>query len=497
MEEAGTGVPPSIFKPVWWGSRKAQNRLLTLLAFLVLLAGQLWGEKIGQNNGLGGDGQAHAKWAKNFYQEVFVEGLDFYLVGRILPAGAVHYGLRLLGVPLTDRSVIRGFAVLNLIVLTWGVYLWCRTTDQLRLHHRSKILGLLALFGNFAVLKWAIYYPVLTDVSGWVLGLAQLLFYLRQQRWLLLLVTVVGSFVWPTLMPVGALLLLFPREPGQDAQVQPAPFHLHMLFPLLMSVVLVAFVLLRKEYVLGKALNWTIEVIVPVLRLSLVVVVLYLFWVLRPLLNNARLFSPRYGLSRLCCRWGLLALVVLGGLRFLQYQAAVSNNLVPTTDVLVCTVATAIAKPGVFLLAHVLFFGPLLLLLAWWWPATCRLIHAHGVGLTLAVLLTVLLALNSESRRLGNLVPLIVPFLLMATEGLAWRPIHLAAFTGLSLLYSKVWLTLDTTLASSPLDLPAQTLFMTAGPWMAWPFYTTQGALVLITAYFLYTRGPRPAAAPV
>jgi len=67
-----------------------------------------------------------------------------------------------------------------IILLTLLAYVWCLIARELDIGMRGKWLGFVALFVNFAVLKQAGYYPVLTDVPAYALGALTLLFYLKR-----------------------------------------------------------------------------------------------------------------------------------------------------------------------------------------------------------------------------------------------------------------------------------------------------------------------------
>lgn len=134
------------------------------------------------------------------------------------------------------------------------------------------------------------------------------------------------------------------------------------------------------------------------------------------------------------------------------------------------------------------------------WKPICRLIHQHGMGLTVVMIVGVVLSINPESRRLINLLPFFVAFTVKAVESLRWNASRYWLMAGLSLLFSKIWLPINTRpLEGSPLDFPLQRYFMNHGPWMSNQMYLIQGSIVLLTAvvfYSLFFRTPNPPDVP-
>src|SRR6266849_3846734 len=79
--------------------------LQMVLAALALALGCLaFSEQVPVNGGFGWDGVAYGGWARDFYNAVFVRGLNSYYIGRILPSAIVHYGLRALSLARSDAN---------------------------------------------------------------------------------------------------------------------------------------------------------------------------------------------------------------------------------------------------------------------------------------------------------------------------------------------------------------------------------------------------------
>jgi hypothetical protein len=476
----------------------ASPGVLALSAFLLALTVWLLGERIYVQGGLGGDGVIYARWAKNFSDEVFVKRLDSYYIQRILPPAVVHYSLRLLGAPLTDPNVIRAYCVLSVILSTLMGYVWGRIAIILDVSPSGRWLGFVALFLNYITLKYTFFLPVTTDIYAYALGLFMLHAYLTARQVQLAVLTALGAFVWPLSVYVGGLLLIFPT--GKRSKDQSPKLPLRVLATV-MAAGATALGVLGIRYVLrvgpqlanGLVDPPYLEPIRGLLWLSYAVVAGYLFLGLTFLFRSNRLFDWRQYVGRPQGTGLILALAVIAGVRLLQDWWSTGVHVFGVKEMLAITAFTSVGKPGVFLVMHAVFFGPVFILAVLLWPRVCALIQRQGVGLTLAILLGLLLGLNSQSRYLLNVFVMVIPFAVKAADELTWQPRTYALFAGLGVLFSKCWLPMNggNQYHGRFLEFPDQLLFMTHGPWVSTVMYAVQGAIILVVGWLMYRRCAR------
>ncbi|MEX2138505.1 MAG: hypothetical protein WD894_04550 [Pirellulales bacterium] len=446
------------------------NWQLPALACLLATVTFLAGERIPFNNGLGWDGAIYAQWARDFHREAFETGIDAYRIQRILPAAITHYSLRALGMTLSDKHIINCFAAINIISITLAAMFWVRIADRLSISARGKWLGFTALFLNYAVLKNTSFNPVLTDMPAYAVSAGMVWAYLAQRQLALFVLTAIGAFVWPTLIYIGAILILFPRDPARDERASPAPFHLNLIGAGLFTLYIGLGIYYVLDRLSGPVFGF-LEPIGPVIRLSMAVALAYVFFGSRLLLNNAALFDFRRWLSwsRLGTLVALVAMVVV----IKVFQAALTDRpgyMAFSVYVLIVGVG-AVAKPGVSFVAHIAYFGPWLLLAAMLWRPICRIIHQHGVGLTLAVLAGFLHGLDSESRHEIYLIPMLAPLFVKATEALRWKTSSYVIVAAVSVFASKIWLNIDGIFLDNAFLYPDQLYWMHHGPFMGTAMY--------------------------
>jgi hypothetical protein len=479
--------------------------LLVLTTALITTATAIWGEKITYNEGLGWDGAQYAAWVRDFPSYVIGGRIGLNGAVRVLPSGIVYYGLRAFGLPLTNRNIIRAFTVMNaglLIVVAW---LWCHIARELELGLAGRWLGAACLFGNFAILKQTPYYPVLTDICAMALSAGQLLCYLRRKQMAGALLAFAGSFVWPGLLAQGILLQAFPRPRSDFAGSEPSIASA----PLAAMIGIGAFAMLS-GFVLSHGLGWHTPWLDRCTTAlgdatkhkgrSLVAAATlggYLFLVFKQLLNRRAYYRPRFWLASLSVGAALIMIAFLSGRHWLLCTWPQGRSLYGTPEMFCLLAHVALRLPALPMVAHIVYFGPVVILTVILWPAIASHLHRHGPGLVMSCAFGLLMAMDPESRHVIHLLPLLTPFVVKAMEGLRWSVLATAAFLLISFTGSRLWLTIG----GAPeawhwSEFPAQNYFMAQGPWMSVSMYLAQGTAVLISAAVLATLLARGQQAP-
>ncbi len=145
------------------------------------------------------------------------------------------------------------------------------------------------------------------------------------------------------------------------------------------------------------------------------------------------------------------------------------------------TFYTSVTQPGSALLAHALYFGPLLLFLPFAWSRLCSAVQRQGTGLVLCTALALGIAVGSESRKLINFLPFATLFLVAALDGVVTTARQRWGLAALAVVFSKVWLPMDHTLRLPFLrPISWRTLYMSSrGPWIDDTWYAIQLVPVL------------------
>lgn len=441
----------------------------------------LWGEKTPFNGGSGYDGKIYTAIAQDFGNQVTGHQLRGYYVQRILPPAIVHFALRASGQPLSTASIIRAFEVMNLLCLLLAVVFWRFIGDALQLALRSRWLGFVALFINYFCLKQTFYNPVLTDAFAFALGLAMFACFLYNRRLLLVVCTLMASFAWPVAIYSGAALLIWPRRPIlEETDDRPAMATWMAIGAVTVASVLIGYIYFLKEKQWGLTVQ---ELVIP----SALLVLVYLFASIRTLFDRLSLRSVRDSLRSIA--WPNLALGV--GV-FLATRLLVKSIAAPTGEppwaeakqFLLMITLLPLQKPGTFVVAPIVYVGPLVILMMAYFPALGAEIRRYGPGLMLSVLLTLLVSLTGETRQTILVYPWLVALFVHFTERFTW-PVRVYWIIGaLSLLMSKVWLQINPQstvyVKGEEWDFPRQWELMQYGPWMSPLTLAIQAAAVAV-----------------
>ena len=482
------------------GGTNVQVSAATLLLLLALLPGR---ELIPVMSGLGVDGIIYADWTRRLSIEMLLSpteerphslqrSLNSYHVRRVLVPVSLHYLLGWLDVEANTPSVVRTYTVLNILCLTLAAWLWCLAADALSIGVRGKWLGFLALTVNCANAKMSLFRPVLLDSVAMLFGSAMLLCYLKGWRARLMVLTLLGAGVWPSLPFFGLLLIAFPRSEG--GPTLPAPHHLDRVVAIAVAVVSLALI----TWVIGSGhslANSSVEPFRSAFPVSTALVVAYLYLGVRPLMDSKRLWADLAPRRLLAEVWPWAALFVYGSGVFVLGKIPVSTGR-GSLRAIADNFLTAVVQPGVAWVAHPLYYGPLVLLLLLLWRPISESIRRQGTGLILCFVLAVILGAGSESRKLINFYPVIALFMIQVAEPLFATRARMLAIAGLSVLFSRIWLPMNETL-TLPVwgDLDWLRLYRQGdGPWMNHAAWLAQGLLVLATLAWLYAccrRRPR------
>lgn len=483
-------------------------RFAAMAALLLAASGVavVLGEHIPLNNGFGFEAfTVYKPITQNLPEHFRGRKIDAYSIQRILPFVTAHFGLRALGLPLKGRNIRSFFAAYNLTLLLVAVWLWLRIARDHGLSARGAWLGFIGLFANFAVLKLTFYYPVNIDTTALLLGVATLHFYGRQATWKLLLVCMAGLLIWPTTLLVGTVLLCLPASTGSgdpDGSARNQGLILALISGLILAVLAVFG---YAHYVVGvRAPSGGAEAVHSLMPLSLAVVAVYLFLVLRPLLAGVEIAKGGDAIRSALSGSRLTAVVVLwaGYLFLTRVLANPGPPRLSTWNYLVHYVSLgATARPAQFLIAHVTYCGALCLVLILLWPRVASCARRLGWGLAMVVAFAVVLGVNSETRQLINVWPFLVLPGVLVVERLHLPLRFHGTLAVFALLLSKIWFPINYAVSSlgeagrafprgagSYLDFPAQAYFMNFGPWMSNLTLAIQGLTVAGMGVWLHRR---------
>ena len=428
--------------------------MIAILAAAGLVAG-LWawwgGERIPTHNGLGFDGHTYGKIARD-PSLIFEHRLDMHRIARVLPSVIAFLLIAPFGLPASNEAVVAAFQVLNYAALAVAALLWWQVARHLRLTRPVTWIGFIFLFVNYPSLKLSGFYPVLTDDSGFLLGMVLVWLVVTRRSWWLLALALVGAFTWPTVTYSALLVFILDRRDTRT----PRAHAWWGIGAALAAALVVAYAALHAHScgvrcVAPVMMDTTVETVLP---LSVILVAAWTFLALQPPL--ARL-TPKTVLgsiiwTRIPIAFALIYLISL-------FQHAVANESARTLGrTLWNTSLGSVAKPLGFLVVHTAYYGPGVLLLVFTWPLAVRLMAQFGPRVLALIAVFVVLGVGTQSRIVINEWPLFalaaalvahelkwswretwILAVLAAVTSRMWMPIHHGPITGAWKTYPSQW----------------------------------------------------------
>ncbi|MCC7150348.1 MAG: hypothetical protein IT216_14095 [Saprospiraceae bacterium] len=458
-------------------------RISGILITLALLFFGYRGELIDVNEGAGWDGRLYASYTAHLDRSLEEKAINSYRFQRVLMSVVINKVMKAMDIPFTVPNIVAGFRLFNLLLLMLGLLYYYLISRRLKLSAELEFLGLAALFWCYPVLKMPFFNPIITDAAAFTMGLMVTYHFLCNHRIVNVLLILAGSFIFPTFILFG-LLLLFPAE---EFKANTSPKRAERF--VLPALFLIAFVVVYFGYQSQFAdtysnINPTNRKLLPVSFL-LALGYMYLIGTYLPDFSNFR-----DALSKV--KWIYLVPIVLIIL-FIKYMTATYTSPNPENiggaRYFINIVKQSVANPGVFLVSHIIYFGWLPLMLVFAGKEMVNAIRSLGYGVAILFAGVGFMSLGSESRQLINFYPLFVVAALLALQKKqALKPWVLALFGVSSLVLSRFWYSITGygDLGVNLTEWPAQRYFQVFGPWMSNSTYAMNLFICLIAAVAIF-----------
>lgn len=436
------------------------------------------GGVISEVGGLGGDGNIHVTLAGRAVDAVMSRDATAYQYRHLLPYMLVWSYFEALGLNYDEvfgrPAIITAHRIQNVAFWLIAIFVWGRILERLEMPQRLRWLGFSFLLLNFAFAKMPFYHPCNCDSAQLLMGMLMLYAYTHQRFWILALLGLVGFYVRPGADIYAAALLAFrpasltaqPRVPSRALTA----FGAACLGILVFVVANVYFYDIHSVHTIQTPLGFLMVLSVPI--------AVALTWT-----AFRHLWAELSWRDFLQVRWGPLALFAAGNMALRVLTKTISR---PTGDItnemhiLVDCIAYAVNKPGISLLAHVVYFGPLVIVVVYLWPAICRAALKLGPSMVAALSVATLLSLHSESRLLTTPFPLFIAATMVALKDIALPRGFIALCVCGGVALSKAWFSMGGQTPWNPLDYPDLLYWINQGPWMPNIMYVVQGVLVAL-----------------
>jgi hypothetical protein len=473
-----------------------------LLIFLITGAVAVrYGEKIPVNEGLGWDGRHYVRWATNLTEGLQDKEIPNYYIKRIMPIAVIHLALRVSRVETNVESIILLFGLMNLALLFLTGIIWLRIARLLEFSLINTLLSLSSLLFNFAVLKMSFYYPVILDTFALFWGTFMLYLYLTGRDTLLLVSAAAGIFIFPVLFFIGSMLYLFPHNPTYKRPVENTKFarlvtalqgrltkRFNTLLFFLVSCGFIAsfaymyFIMGYRQKAGANSPDFNVT-----LLMSAACVLLYFYWIMCSIDFRFLLGKLKNELIIKRC-YVVLALLLVS---YMVIEVRSFHDRPSIYPFFGHVIYESLTNPFVFILSHILYFGPFIILLIMYRKRLVEFLDSQSLGFIFIIYFFLFLGIGSESRQFIMGLPIFIYALFQAINRLQFNIHFIGVFLAASFLFSKIWYRINKVpLTGEYLAFPFQRYFMALGPWMSDQMYYIQGAvaLLVLSAFYICSR---------
>ncbi len=439
-------------------------RIFGIIVTLALLFLNYKSELIEVNDGAGWDGRLYASYTAHLDESIAQKAVNEYRFQRILMSVVLNKTMKAFNIPFTVPNVVEGFRIFNLLLILVALLYYFLISRKLELSPELEFLGLIFLFWCYPILKMPGFNPIITDVGAFSMGMMVSYHFLCNHRLINILLILLGSFVYPTFVLFG-FLLIFPKEAynSSNFKLRPERFILPTLFSICFLIAYVGFYDQFSDTYAD--VNPTNK---KALFLSFLFALAYCYYI--------GAFMPDFKNIReaiLKIKWIYILPVVLifGLVKYLTSTYASPQPLQMSGGRYIINIMKqSVANPGVFLVSHIIYFGWLPLMIGLAGKEMVQAIKNQGYGLAILFAGVGFMSLGSESRQLINFYPLLVIIALIAFKSKEkLKPWVLLLFGISALALSRFWYSINGAgdIGKNLLQFPAQRYFQVFGPWMS------------------------------
>lgn len=471
-----------------------KSKIHNLISILIIGIVTIWyiysffyGERVWAGNGAGWDGVEYAKKAMDFHNYLFTNKISSYYLMHSLPSAIVYYVSLLFNIPLKNvGDVVNAFLIYQFILIAISALYVNKVAELLKFRTKTKYILFLSLYATLPLLKKFLYLPVGTDITAFVFGVICYYYYLKRNIGLLFLFSFLGAFVYPSMIYAGTVLVAFCTYSLMNDVKR---FKFSKLFKkadyIFIGVYAAGIFLVLKN---GYVSKYGSQQLNPYLmHVSIPVILFFLYRTLKgmSIYENVK----EIYIIRLLKSFASGLIYFFSVFFIVKILSNGSGGGLSINEFIEAIVYGSIVNPLVSLVCHISYYGPLVLLIIVFWKRISEEIKKEGLGTFIFILMYIILSLGRESRQFINAWPVFVFITCKYLNKieLSWRFVGL--FGLVSLIYSKVWFTVNVdgiSTSNSLLEFPAQRFFMMNGAWMSTQTYLVHLLVTIILFLIMY-----------
>jgi hypothetical protein len=449
------------------------GKSLMIIILLIAYSVSFFGDTIPVYEGFGWDGRTLKLVAEDGINHLMSFNLKWYKVFRVFPFIGYN-ALTYFGIPKDNQSILCFFKLFNILVLLLSVRYYFKAAASIKLEQKTTLLGFSLLFFNFPILKMFNYYPMLNDHFSFLLSLAGVYYVFSNKSVKFTFVVFLSLFTFPSLAVILTIIKIFPNNNGikllviSKSVIKAILKSMYVIVPF--AMIALYFYWYNKNFI---PINNITKINNTYLFLSSLALGLYFFFLNVCLIKAFKtdtpiLISLKSGLLFL----SLIMLYLIIRYSYLEMYGVYSTSLTISYLPLV--------MPLNFIVYHFFSFGLIIMFILITMPTFLRTIKEISLGYLLSTLLILFLFINTESRILTNVMPVVLfPLLIVINRRLKVSNSQIAFVSIFNLLLSRFYFKINQTEDMGTLMLdntsfsqfPVQYYFMNQGPWVSYTMY--------------------------
>ena len=374
------------------------------------------------------DSEIYISWVRDF-PNILNNHINPYHLQKVFPSSCINLIMRVLKLELTDQNILTTFKYFDLVMKTLTIFFWLRMNSLFSFSLFTKISLLVLLFFNINLFSW-ITNPANVDNTALFLFTLFIWAYFSRKQWLIFCLILPSVFTWPSMLLMIALAILFPRYKNDLSHDHKLKFleskEFHFLIKILPYLIgFFCLIFTSYLYYTDAYLEWCKPAkfsdytpipsslsFVSILCSSFLLFISFYF-ILKHF--NDKLFERLINLilsKRFIINLFLVVVIYIAVGFIINYLASTSPPVVSSQRIIASTFVIPLIFPFSFILAHLLWFGPVMVLIISNFSKIIKLISEESNFFILSFLgIFLFFSVNSESRYSINVFFILLLFL--------------------------------------------------------------------------------------
>ena len=151
------------------------------------------------NNGFGWDGNMYGMYTQFLPEAIDQGAINAFRMQRMLIPAMLYAVMERAGMERTPEQVISAYRLVNMICIGLAIIAFLLLAKAANWFDETIWLGFAAIFFSMPFMKMSLFYPILSDIPAFAIGLWAVFCWVKRWRPGLLFAILIGAFTGPTM----------------------------------------------------------------------------------------------------------------------------------------------------------------------------------------------------------------------------------------------------------------------------------------------------------